>query len=173
MARLKVRPTRSGEAHAVTQIAAHRSGLERALERAAGADQRQFAEDAEARRDLLLNGTDESRRDQPVLAFQRYGRGKAFAFSVQDSWLWQMHATMPLEDMTHENFWRQLLRWVVDGVPEAVEAHTSTERVEAGESVTLDRRGRRQVLRRVERCARRGQGQVRRQHRRRADELDR
>jgi len=44
---------------------------------------------------------------------------------------------MPLEDMTHENLWRQLLRWVVDGVPEPVDVHTSTERVEAGEPVTL------------------------------------
>ena len=28
---------------------------------------------------VLLTGTDESRRERPVLAFQRYGRGKAFA----------------------------------------------------------------------------------------------
>ena len=56
-----------------------------------------------------------------------------------------MHATMPLEDMTHENLWRQLLRWVVDGVPDSVDVHTSSERVEAGRAVTLDRRGRGQV----------------------------
>ena len=72
-----------------------------------------------------------------MLAYQRYGRGKAIAFPVQDSWLWQMHATMPLEDMTHENYWRQLLRWLVDGVPEHVESHTTTERVEAGETLTI------------------------------------
>ena len=48
-----------------------------------------------------------------------------------------MHASMPLEDMTHENLWRQLLRWVVDGVPDSVDVHTSSERVEAGEPVTL------------------------------------
>ena len=63
--------------------------------------------------------------------------GKAIAFMVKDSWVWQMHHTIPLEDMTHENFWRQLLRWLVDGVPSAVEVHTSAERVEAGESVTV------------------------------------
>ena len=67
---------------------------------------------------LLSAGTDEARRDYPVvLVFQRYGRGKAFAFTPQDSWVWQMHASMPVEDLTHENFWRQLLRWVVDGCP--------------------------------------------------------
>ena len=39
--------------------------------------------------------------------------------------------------MTHENYWRQLLRWLVDGVPGPVEVHTSTDRVEAGEQVTV------------------------------------
>jgi hypothetical protein len=48
-----------------------------------------------------------------------------------------MHASITLEDMTHENFWRQLLRWLVDGVPGAVEVHTSADRVEAGEPVTV------------------------------------
>jgi hypothetical protein len=72
-----------------------------------------------------------------VLASQRYGRGKAIAFPIQDSWLWQMHADIAVEDMTHENYWRQLLRWLVDGVPDHVQAHTSAERVEAGETVTI------------------------------------
>ena len=72
-----------------------------------------------------------------MLAFQRYGRGKALAFTVLDSWRWQMHASMSLEDMTHENYWRQLLRWLVDGVPGAVEVHTSADRVEAGEQVAV------------------------------------
>ncbi len=68
---------------------------------------------------VLLSGTDErSASTQPVLAYQRYGRGKALAFPVQDSWHWQMHADIRVEDMTHENYWRQLLRWLVDGVPE-------------------------------------------------------
>jgi hypothetical protein len=44
---------------------------------------------------------------------------------------------MSVEDMTHENYWRQLLRWLVDGVPEHVEAHTNAERVEAGETVRI------------------------------------
>ncbi len=79
-----------------------------------------------------MSGADERRREQVVLAYQRYGRGKAIAFPVQDSWLWQMHADIAVEDMTHENYWRQLMRWLVDGVPDHVEAHTSADRVEAG-----------------------------------------
>jgi uncharacterized membrane protein len=49
----------------------------------------------------------------PVLAQQRYGRGVSLAFTAQDSWLWQMHADIPLDDQTHETFWRQVLRYLV------------------------------------------------------------
>ena len=68
---------------------------------------------------VLLTGNGEDVR-QPLLAFQRYGRGKAIAFAAQDAWLWQMHADMPVEDRTHETFWRQVLRWLVSDVPDAV-----------------------------------------------------
>jgi hypothetical protein len=48
-----------------------------------------------------------------------------------------MHASIPLEDEAHETFWRQLLRWVVDGVPDEVETRPDAERVEPGDPVTL------------------------------------
>jgi len=86
---------------------------------------------------VLLSAQDESRRDYPVLVFQRYGRGKAFAFTPQDSWVWQMHASIPVEDLTHENYWRQLLRWVVDEVPDQVEIRTTSDRVEPGSTVSF------------------------------------
>jgi hypothetical protein len=56
---------------------------------------------------------------------------------VQDSWNWQMDVGISVEDQTHENYWRQLLRWLVDSVPQAVDVHTSLDRVEPGEQVTL------------------------------------
>ena len=60
--------------------------------------------------------------DRVVLAFQRYGKGRAMVLGVQDTWLWQMDATVSLEDTSHETFWRQLLRTVVAETPDAVEA---------------------------------------------------
>jgi len=39
--------------------------------------------------------------------------------------------------MTHENLWRRLLRWLVDGVPEQVTLRTSHDRVDPGETMTL------------------------------------
>jgi hypothetical protein len=73
-----------------------------------------------------------------VLAAQQFGRGKAIAFPVQDSWEWQMHSSIPLEDQTHEHLWRQMMRWLVEGVPDQVDVHMSTERVEPGEAVTIE-----------------------------------
>jgi hypothetical protein len=87
---------------------------------------------------VLLDGTDERGRSQPVLAWHQFGRGKAVALTLQDTWQWQMHATITLEDQTHENYWRQLLRWLVDGVPGVVEVRSPTERVEPGEAMTIE-----------------------------------
>ncbi|HEX6557948.1 MAG TPA: hypothetical protein VF021_00755, partial [Longimicrobiales bacterium] len=56
-----------------------------------------------------------------MLAQQRYGRGIALAFTPQDSWLWQMHADMPVDDQTHETFWRQMLRYLVQDAAEPVQ----------------------------------------------------
>jgi len=75
--------------------------------------------------------------DQVLLAFQRYGRGTSIALTAQDTWLWQMHADVALEDQSHEAFWQQMLRWLVDGVPTAISVSTDQERVEPGESVRL------------------------------------
>ena len=48
-----------------------------------------------------------------------------------------MHADVPLEDQTHETFWRQLLRWLADGVPHQVQAQSEREVVEPGQPVNL------------------------------------
>jgi uncharacterized membrane protein len=135
--RLRVKPTRAGEGHALAQIAQTEAASLARWNDLPALTSINPIRALKPGATVLLNGTDERRRTQPVLAYQRYGRGKALAFTVQDSWYWQMHASMSLEDMTHENFWRQLLRWLVDGVPDAVESRTSTERVEAGETVTV------------------------------------
>jgi hypothetical protein len=77
------------------------------------------------------------RVEVPLLAFQRYGRGMGVVFGVQDSWLLRMHASMPVEDVTHATLWRQLLRWMVEGVPDQVEIAAVPARVGPGEPVTL------------------------------------
>ncbi len=72
-----------------------------------------------------------------VLAEQRFGRGRALVLNVQDSWTWQMHQDIPPEDQTHETLWRQLLRWLVRSVPDAVTILTSSEHPSPNESVEI------------------------------------
>ncbi|HTM05510.1 MAG TPA: glutamine amidotransferase, partial [Vicinamibacterales bacterium] len=136
--RLHVTPTRQGAQHAVTQIAE--------TEEKSAARWPELPEVTSINAPLkpkpgateLMTGTDERGRTVPVLASHQFGRGKAIAFPVQDSWVWQMHASIPVEDQTHERFWRQMLRWVVEGVGDEVDVKTTTERVEPGEPVTIE-----------------------------------
>jgi uncharacterized membrane protein len=137
LARLKVQPTREGRSHAVTQIAdSQEASIERwdELPTLTSVNEALLAKPAAT---VLLNGIDEGGRDRTVLASQRFGRGKAIALTVQDTWAWQMHASIPLEDQTHEHFWRQMLRWLVEGVPERVDVRLP-DRVEPGEVVTIE-----------------------------------
>jgi uncharacterized membrane protein len=137
VARLHVKPSRAGEAHGVTQIAGTEAASTARWKDMPVLTSVNTITSVKPGATVLLNGVDERRREQVVLASQRYGRGKALAFPVQDSWHWQMDVKMSLEDQTHENYWRQLLRWLVDSVPDAVDVHTLTDRVEPGETVTL------------------------------------
>src|SRR5690606_22655685 len=50
-------------------------------------------------------------RNQPLLVSQPYGRGHSFILATGGTWRWQM--SLPLEDMRHETFWRQLARNLV------------------------------------------------------------
>jgi hypothetical protein len=87
----------------------------------------------------LLTGraSSDANAEVPLLAYQRYGRGMGIVFGVQDSWLWRMHASMAVNDATHATFWRQMLRWMVEGVPDQVEIAAAPSRVAPGEPVTL------------------------------------
>ena len=115
--RMHVTPTRAGQSHAVTQIEkTEQESVKRwsALPPVISVNPiRQVKPGATA----LLRGVDENGRESIALAYQRYGRGKTLAFPIYDSWTWQMDAKIPVEDMTHETYWRQLMRWLVDSVP--------------------------------------------------------
>jgi len=136
--RVKVSPTRAGLAHAVTQIAESEAASAKRWSELPAVIMTNAQWPPKPGATVLLNGTDERGRTVNVLASQRYGRGKSIAQMLQETWQWQMHASIPLEDMTHEHYWRQLLRWLVEGVPDAVDVHTVRDRVEPGEAVTIE-----------------------------------
>lgn len=74
---------------------------------------------------------------RPLLAVQRFGRGRSAAFAAQDSWQWQMAAEVEVEDDSHETFWRQLLRWLVTDVPDRVELVAATDGAQPNEGVRI------------------------------------
>jgi uncharacterized membrane protein len=138
LVRLKIAPTRPGQAHAVTQIAESEAASIARWNELPPVTAVNAVLPVKPGATVLLNGTDERGRSQPVLSSQRYGRGKGVALTAQDTWLWQMHASIPLEDLTHEHLWRQLLRWMVDGVPDVVDVRVTSDRIEPGDAVTIE-----------------------------------
>ena len=58
----------------------------------------------------------------PFLTTQNYGRGRTAVIASAGTWRWQM--TQPVEDKTHEMFWQQMLRWLVQATPGQVVAST-------------------------------------------------
>jgi len=57
-----------------------------------------------------------------LLITQPFGRGRTAIFATGGSWRWQM--LQPVADMSHETFYRQLLRWLVSDTPRRVTAST-------------------------------------------------
>ena len=137
VSRVNVKPTRAGAATAVTQVGATEAASAEKWNSLPVVTTVNRVTAVKPGATVLLTGADETRAERPMLVYQRYGRGKTFAFLPQDSWMWQMHSSIAVDDLTHENFWRQLLRWLVDGVPDQVEPSFTNERVEPGEAAQL------------------------------------
>jgi len=135
-ARVSVRPTQAGLGHVAAQIRPDGGGSQEVWDSLPPLSVMNHIRGVKPGATTLLAG-DTGEDERVVLAYQRYGRGKAVALPVVDSWMWQFHAQIPVDDPTHETFWQQLLRWLVDGVPEYVEARTERETVEPGEQVGI------------------------------------
>ena len=130
-------PTRAGESSPVTQIADNEQHSTERWNEMPEVSSVNPIRSVKPGATVLLQATDKQKQDQIVLAYQRYGRGKAVAMPIQDSWLWRMDAKIAVEDTTHATYWRRLIRWVVDGVPDLVNVSTSQDRVEPGEAVKI------------------------------------
>jgi len=67
------------------------------------------------------------RYEQPVLAYQRFGKGLSIALPIQDTRLWQMDPSTPVDDQTFVTFWRQLLRWLTSDVPNRITVASASD----------------------------------------------
>lgn len=70
----------------------------------------------------------------PLVATQRYGRGRTLTFAGEAAWRWRMQ--LPAADRTFETFWRQAVRWAASGAPDAIEV-TVADRPEPGDTVLV------------------------------------
>ena len=132
---LTITPTREGLAHPATQISDTEQASSDRWVKLPQLSTVNRISTVKPGATVLLTGLDEGRNERPVLSYQRYGRGKALALTTQDAWLWRMQ--LPVDDTTHRTFWRRLLRWLVDDVPDRVELSASQDDVEPGQPVTL------------------------------------
>ncbi|MDO8794740.1 MAG: glutamine amidotransferase [Vicinamibacterales bacterium] len=132
---LSARPTRAGAVFPVTQIAETEDASSTKWDGMPQVSTVNPIREVKPGATILLNAPSLGRQDQIVLAYQRYGRGKTIAMPIQDSWVWKMDAKVPVTDTTHAMFWRRMVRWLVDGVPDQLNLLTGHDRVEPGEAV--------------------------------------
>jgi uncharacterized membrane protein len=132
---LLVRPTKAGTFHPATQITDKEADAAAKWRDLTPLSTVNIIRDVKPGATVLLDGVDEKGHTAPVLTYQRFGRGKAVALTVQDSWLWRMQ--LPITDTTHHTFWQRLARWLVDGVPDRVMVSASPDHAEKGEPITL------------------------------------
>jgi hypothetical protein len=137
LSELKVDVTVPGSMHAATQIADAESTSAKRWKTMPTVTSVNRIGRARPGATVLLTGTPTKGGEQQiVLAYQRYGRGKAIVFPVQDSWQWQM--LNGVEDVTFESYWRQLLRWLVSDVPSRVMVAAAGDQAAPGDPVELN-----------------------------------
>lgn len=67
---------------------------------------------------VVLLEAQSAQRADPLLVWQRYGRGATWLMATATTWRWQMR--LPLEDQRHELFWRQLLHALAAPAPSRI-----------------------------------------------------
>ncbi len=77
----------------------------------------------------------DAQRTVPLLVEERYGRGRTLALTANDTWRWRME--LDSKNTSHENFWRQLLRYLVSTTPSPIEVSSERDVYAAGDPVKL------------------------------------
>ena len=72
---------------------------------------------------------------RPLLAVQRYGRGRSMVFAGEGSWRWKM--MLPADDGRYDRVWGQVARWLTGAASDPVAVSVTGGRT-VGERVRLD-----------------------------------
>ncbi len=135
---LRVLPTRAGAAHPVVRLDPDPAANRERYQNLPLLSSVNLAGLPKPGASVLLEGAREGGVPEPVLASQRFGRGRAASLTVQDLWVWQMDAAVAVEDQTHELLWRRLLRWLAADAPRRVEVSIHPARALLGEPIVLE-----------------------------------
>jgi uncharacterized membrane protein len=114
----RVEVTPVGERHPITQIANSRDASVRLwneLPALAGVASTGQARPGAA---VLAQARGAGGETRPLVAVQRYGRGRTMVFAGEASWRWRM--MLPSDNQSYATFWRQAGRWLAAQSPDAV-----------------------------------------------------
>jgi uncharacterized membrane protein len=75
---------------------------------------------------ILADTSFEPGENFPILASQRFGKGRTAAFMIGDMWRWGLHHTGPGESPLGQS-WRQMIRWLIADVPKTIEMKLKDE----------------------------------------------
>jgi hypothetical protein len=84
---------------------------------------------------LEARNLNDKSRVVPLLAEERYGRGRTMALTANDTWRWRMELSS--QNNAHETFWRQLLRYLVSTTPNQYEVAAERDVYNQGDTVNL------------------------------------
>jgi len=84
---------------------------------------------------VLATATGATDGAPPLVAVQRFGRGRTMLFAGEASWRWKM--LRPASDQTYDLFWRQGVRWLSADAPAPVTLRVEGGRVE-GDPLRVD-----------------------------------
>jgi uncharacterized membrane protein len=84
---------------------------------------------------VLLEAQIKDKRE-PLLVWQRYGRGSVYVLATASTQRWQM--SLPAEDQRHEMFWRQLLHAIADQAAQKAQLSTDRQSYEDERAVQID-----------------------------------
>ncbi len=129
--------TSRGRTHAVTRLNEDRNLSAKAWEELPPISIPEMMTAAKPGATIILeaNNTTDRSRTAPLLAEERYGRGRTMALAANDTWRWRME--MPSQNNAHETFWRQLLRYLVSATPNQYEVAAERDVYTKGDAVIL------------------------------------
>jgi uncharacterized membrane protein len=133
----KAQLTARGRTHAVTRLNEDRALSAKAWEELPAITIPEILSSAKPGATIILEArhTGDRNRVVPLLAEERYGRGRTMALTTNDTWRWRME--MPSQNNYHETFWRQLLRYLVSATPNQYESAAERDVYALGDRVSL------------------------------------